>query len=556
MILKGLENEEEVTEDMLDFFERLSESPLKINLVSERHLRNSMLFDEYRVRVISDYIKEKGEILSLYEFSMIDGIGMRFAYAVKPFVSFEKRTSDERVKTLFSDDKKKPLRGEILLKGAVKSDLARKARDFKFTGKTKFYDNSNYSGIISYTRKSHVISSSNNVCGGHVVYYGKRFLNRLVAGNFNLQYGHGISVWTGFNLNTAPKASAFYRRGRGVIPSASENSPVGAACEINVGRRNLMSFVSAYDATSGTLLVVADWKITGKRFSLSFSDFSCCDSKRIFHNRLSSALSYTCTRGTILFSEFAVDLKTAGFCGLTGIVFPVTEKFKVASSVMFFQKNIYAGYSPLLSRGIKKGNRFRYNLCADYTTFSHYFCFSCDGTTNMPSGNGPLKVSGEYKGSVSEAVSCSLKLSYALPESLVYMRSGHNVRLRGRTIFSRNIFYSSFMADVSVVKKNCFLLFSEMGLKSGFLSVFIHGQYYNIPSWDDRIYVYQRDVRGNFSVPAFFGRGYLCAINLNVKFTVAKVRMKLDFHSSLQRSYYKSKKNDKVILNFSLLSSF
>ncbi|MPN49803.1 hypothetical protein SDC9_197425 [bioreactor metagenome] len=40
--------------------------------------------------------------------------------------------------------------------------------------------------------------------------------------------------------------------------------------------------------------------------------------------------------------------------------------------------------------------------------------------------------------------------------------------------------------------------------------------YFNAPLWDSRIYVYERDMLYNFSVPFYYGKGLRCYLNLHI----------------------------------------
>ena len=47
----------------------------------------------------------------------------------------------------------------------------------------------------------------------------------------------------------------------------------------------------------------------------------------------------------------------------------------------------------------------------------------------------------------------------------------------------------------------------EIGRKTGNLGAYLRGTLFIVDNWDDRIYSYERDAPGNFSVPAYYGRG-------------------------------------------------
>ena len=47
----------------------------------------------------------------------------------------------------------------------------------------------------------------------------------------------------------------------------------------------------------------------------------------------------------------------------------------------------------------------------------------------------------------------------------------------------------------------------EGGYRSEKIAAYLRQGIFFVDDWDDRIYVYERDAPGNFSVPAFYGRG-------------------------------------------------
>ncbi len=56
-------------------------------------------------------------------------------------------------------------------------------------------------------------------------------------------------------------------------------------------------------------------------------------------------------------------------------------------------------------------------------------------------------------------------------------------------------------------KGNAFLFSIEEGFRKGIISLYSRQTAFHVDNWDDRIYVYERDLPGNFSVPACNGRG-------------------------------------------------
>ena len=52
------------------------------------------------------------------------------------------------------------------------------------------------------------------------------------------------------------------------------------------------------------------------------------------------------------------------------------------------------------------------------------------------------------------------------------------------------------------------LAYAEGGCKTERLGLFVRTGLFLVDDWDDRIYVYERDVPGCFNVPAYYGRGW------------------------------------------------
>ena len=52
----------------------------------------------------------------------------------------------------------------------------------------------------------------------------------------------------------------------------------------------------------------------------------------------------------------------------------------------------------------------------------------------------------------------------------------------------------------------------EAGWKTEPFAVYARGGLFKVDDWDDRIYVYERDAPGSFTVPARYGRGWDAAL--------------------------------------------
>ena len=90
------------------------------------------------------------------------------------------------------------------------------------------------------------------------------------------------------------------------------------------------------------------------------------------------------------------------------------------------------------------------------------------------------------------------------------------------------------------------LAYAEAGYRREYaernrVTAWLRGELFAIDSWDDRIYVYERDAPGNFNVPAYYGRGWNLSLVVSWKFWKNTV--------NLRRSTYRKE----VKLQYSLV---
>ena len=86
----------------------------------------------------------------------------------------------------------------------------------------------------------------------------------------------------------------------------------------------------------------------------------------------------------------------------------------------------------------------------------------------------------------------------------------------------------------------------EGGRKTDCLSTYLRGTVFKIDNWDDRIYSYERDAPGNFSVPAYYGRGVSLAWTGGCKLRLRERpwrSMKI-YAKALRVQYFKSERHE------------
>ena len=86
------------------------------------------------------------------------------------------------------------------------------------------------------------------------------------------------------------------------------------------------------------------------------------------------------------------------------------------------------------------------------------------------------------------------------------------VELRSELAFTSGAWKFSTRLDGIYCASFAFHAFLEAGYLTPKLSSYLRLGGFLIDNWDDRIWVYERDAPGSFTVPAYYGRGVHCSL--------------------------------------------
>ena len=93
----------------------------------------------------------------------------------------------------------------------------------------------------------------------------------------------------------------------------------------------------------------------------------------------------------------------------------------------------------------------------------------------------------------------------------------------------------------------------EGGYKDESLSAYLRFNAFHIPQWNDRIYCYERDAPGTFSVPAYSGTGLSTSLVAGYKLRLWRITLK----AHLRAGYMlRIGRESTPTLNFQLQASY
>lgn len=465
--ISGAAQIEELSEEEMERFRMLAANPLDINAAGRSRLTSSGLLSPFQVAALLEYREESGDILSWTELSLVSGFSAGFVEALKCFVRLESdRAPGER------EDRR--IRHEAMVRGTVKAEAPGKE-----DGSTKGACGLKYSlewgerGEFHWATRTTYDKPDFGIGTVSAAYYGRRWLGKVVAGDFAARFGQGLTAWSGFSLSSLTTIQAFRRNGTGLSPTSSFTSvEKGIGADFEFGR---WTASAAWSFSSGTPF--ANITRTGRSLSAGLS----ATSKAVSADFKLSLPSLS------IFGEGGWNGKPMGVAGIIwspeyghkyGAMAKYTNSVLQAAAGAespCFQVNFEAkvNYARLTEQ-------YRLQLAASHP-------FMLGSLTLTPA----LRLSGKLKPQETSPWRADIRadLDAALDKWLFHGRYN--------AVFGKAFAAAGYL---------------EAGRKSEKTALWLRAGLFAVDNWDDRIYVYERDAPGSFNVPACYGRGWSASL--------------------------------------------
>lgn len=456
MLLCGASSEEEVDESLVEQLEALRGRRVRVN--SER-LRASAILSDYQVAVIRDYRASSGDILSWTELSLLEGFTPEYVEALKPFLSLESGRLPGAADTIRT-------KAQALIRGTLSSA----------GGKVKVTGNS--------WRAGGAVRCGENFQKWDGTFFGEASFrgHRIVAGDYKLRFAEGLGLWTGFSMESLSTVDAFLKRAQGI-------SPVWSFTSSGVQRGLAYEYTSAHWRAQafGSLdkLFGARGEYIGRHFQAGFTAAS---------GLLLEADAKVNLRGIIISGEAA--FRNGSFAGKTALRASLGEYFHLA---------VQGRVIPIKYSG-KKNGEYAAAAGLEFNNRKVLASLTADAAL-LPipytdPGRFQLRAYGRIEWKISDIWSLEGRITeryrnYEAPRT----------DLRTDLRFSSGPWLSTVRVEAVRCASWGFLGYLEGGFRKESLWAYLRVTGFVIDKWDDRIYVYERDAPGTFSVPAYYGRG-------------------------------------------------
>ena len=199
----------EIPSDLIE----LSDHPLNLNKDNCEILTRFNLLTQIQLTSLNEYLKTMGKLVELEELQQIDGFDKKTIQNIIPYctiipskkeqdyhqITFRFQSSLNKSKENFPGNNSK-----ILVK--YKTQLS-SAFNISLTGEKDAGED-----FFTHGKKGFDFNSFN------FTYKGKSILKKVIVGDYTIEYGQGLTAWTGLNFESGSNITGLYKSGRGIFP--------------------------------------------------------------------------------------------------------------------------------------------------------------------------------------------------------------------------------------------------------------------------------------------------------------------------------------------------
>lgn len=476
-VLVGETEIEALDISQVERLEHLLAHPLRINELSRSRLLSSGLFSRYQVATLLDWRENEGDILSAGELALVDGFGRRQAELLAPFLSF---VSDR----LPGQSRRKPeLQAEMTLRGAWRGGDGSGGGRLTLSREDRWE-----AGVAARTVYGERLDWPPSGRAAYVAVYRRRF--RVILGDFQARFGQGLALWSGFSLSGIASPAAAIRRpsGLSVCRSYAGSGFRGIAADLESGRWTFSGLAAHGGPAAGNIA----W----------FGRYGQVSATALYRPDATGRISLDgrfCRSGTDLFAEVARDLSSGLTAAVGGVILPVGEGGRLAVVARHYP----TGYLAMDAGAVRSGTKVSDETGAA-VAFSHV-----RWTASLDAAWHPSKRQGQVKllsaGTLLQRGAWAWK--YRIAGRYRSAEPRCRMGLRSDLLWQQGPWLVTGRIETAYSRKTGLLGYAEAGWKGLKGQLWVRGTVFRIDDWESRIYAYERNAPGNFSVPAYYGRG-------------------------------------------------
>ncbi|MBE2247619.1 MAG: helix-hairpin-helix domain-containing protein [Candidatus Competibacteraceae bacterium] len=248
-----------LTEDLYYYFD----NPINLNQTTEDELKRLYLLSEHQINALLTYIEKHGKLLSIYEIQLLSGWNDETIYAILPFVDVQpvKEKSKLKFKNIFRYGKHEIVTRYTRIIEPAAGFLMNNTNDTKgylgdpsqvfFRYRFTYKDRVSLGLVAKKDRGEEFFTGTQpygfDFYGAHLFIKDLGPFKKIALGDYNLQFGQGLTMWTGFGYRRTAMAMNIKRFPSGIKPCSATNQAFfnrGLAAEAGIGPVSITGFIS------------------------------------------------------------------------------------------------------------------------------------------------------------------------------------------------------------------------------------------------------------------------------------------------------------------------
>jgi len=218
--------------ELVDVLTRYRKHPINLNHTSPEELKTFVFLSPLQISNFFSYIKENGQLVDVLELQSINGFDVKTVQSLLPFVTLTNMGEYEQLnfKNIFKDGE-----NDLMIRFAQTLQKQKGFTDLpgnRYLGSPEKFQTRyryNYSTLLSAAITLDKDAGEKfggkpfDFYAGNVALFKLGKLKKLVLGDYSLQFGQGLTLWSGFSFGKGPDVTSVAKKDLGLRPYNSTN---------------------------------------------------------------------------------------------------------------------------------------------------------------------------------------------------------------------------------------------------------------------------------------------------------------------------------------------
>lgn len=236
-------------------------NPVNLNHASAEELKAFIFLSPLQINNLFEYIKRNGKLIDIYELQVVEGFDIETVQRLLPFVTLDKSATNDRV-TLHNI--LKYAHNDLIIRYERMLEKSRGYEELpgnhylgppdKYLFRYKYNYSNRVSASLIFKKDAGEYFFNGpkqypfDYLSAHVALFNIGRFKKVILGDYSLQFGQALTLWSGFAFGKSPEISSMVKNDIGLKPYTSSNEYAflrGIATTVNLIKNiDITSFIS------------------------------------------------------------------------------------------------------------------------------------------------------------------------------------------------------------------------------------------------------------------------------------------------------------------------